>query len=122
MSSSDRQRFLWRTYLACALPGALIAIALAVWAFVWITGLRFTSRLSETSTLQQAAFFATLIVALLLGFTVGGWLWSRLAKRYWALTKEEALRLFLSAKFRIGFLDAANVRAINRLFGQDARG
>ena len=67
--------------------------------------------------LNKAGFLFIMFLSLIGGMSLGGWTWSRVAKRFFGLTKSDAELLLLSPQPSDTFIDRLNRRAINKLFG-----
>ncbi|MGH8541290.1 MAG: hypothetical protein ACRETW_12405 [Stenotrophobium sp.] len=113
---TQRQKFVRRTYLAFALPTSFALVIICAGCFVRIFDLPLNTPLRKESLLIQVGFFASMFVPLLVGFSIGGWIWSRLGKRYLGITRVDMEDFLLGGTYRIGSFDRANRRAINKLF------
>ncbi len=84
--------------------------------YVLLTGLQWNARLHEQSVLLQLGFIGALIAPIPIAFSIGGWTWLRIGKRFLGITREDMEALLLSGSFRVAYLDRANRRAIDKLF------
>lgn len=116
MIGPARLRFVRRTYLAFTLTTAFIVMATCAALYVRFSGISWTAPLNQTSLLEQLGFLATVVIPIPFSFSVGGWVWARLAKAYLNLTREEAEALLLGGTFQIAWIDRLNRNAIDKLF------
>src|SRR5438045_2712737 len=116
----SRDKVVRATYFAFMLPAATAGAALGVFALVSLGVLHLNQQhLSGSGFL---VLLGTLLVTFFAGGSTGGWLWSRFAKRFLGVTREEMRALLLSKSYQVGFIDRANERAINKLYGGRVEG
>jgi hypothetical protein len=94
----------------------------SVTLFMHFTGLSWASKLHTESATLLLVFMFALFIPLPIGLALGGWLWFRIAKRFLGITRGDMEAELLSERFRVKFLDRANRRAIERLYGTDEHG
>jgi hypothetical protein len=111
----QRNTFIRATYMAFMLPSAILAGLAGTVAFLAVTGLSPTAH--PANRLIFVPLIALLLFSFLVGASCGGWVWSRVAKRFLGVTREEMNVLFFSSTFKIGHIDRANQRSINKLYG-----
>ena len=105
------------SYLSVTVPATLVTIGLALLMFMNITGLSLTTRLQNLQIMLILMFVVVFFIALLVGFGIGGWIWSRIAKRFLHVTREEMETFFQRSRMlHIGYIERANQRAIQKLY------
>jgi hypothetical protein len=115
----QRKEFIGKTHLFFGVAGALLSWMAFVAVYLWWNDLSLRSSFRSTSFTQQFAFLAGIVPSILIGFFFGGWIWARMAKRYFHVSKQEMLTLLCEGSGRWDVIRRANERAIERLFGQE---
>jgi len=112
-----RTRVIRGTYLAVALTVVVLGIVACGSAYIEWADLSLTAPLNKQGNfVTQLGFLLALLIPIPIGFSAGGWIWARIAKRWFGVTRHEMEQLFFSGKTRIKWLDRANRRAIDQLF------
>lgn len=118
METTQRQRLVRRTYLCFTLPVGLVLMLVCASLYAKLVGLPMHEPMKHQSLWVQLGLLVALIGPIPVGFSIGGWLWSRFAKRFLGVTREDMEALLLGGTCRVGYIDRANRRAINKLFGE----
>jgi hypothetical protein len=112
----SHKTFVRTTWMLFAIPMGLITMVMSAILYTELTGVSFTTPVHQTSVLELVGFILALVLPIPFGMSAGGWIWSRVAKRFLGITREDMETLLLGGPLRIGFLDRANRRAIDKLF------
>ena len=116
-----RQILLRATYGVFAIPCGLLVGMGVVWCYGFVFGIAPDANVYDIGLFHVLIGFALLIFGFLCGMSVGGWLWSRVARHSFRFSKAE-LEDFLITQGSPRFLNRRNQAAIDKLFGDKSAG
>jgi len=110
---SPRERFVVKIYLCIALPFMIAAMIGAAVAYAAIFSLGPDTPLSW---IHLFGLTLTMVVAIVVGLAIGGWVWAILGKLFFGIRRADIERLFANGP-QIQIVSKYNDWCLNLIFG-----
>jgi len=110
---TPRERFVVKIYLCIALPFILAAMIGSCVAYAAVFSLESDTPLSW---LHLMGLTLTMVVAIVVGFAIGGWVWAVLGKLFFGIRRSDIERLFANGP-QMRMVSRYNDWCLNLIFG-----